>query len=209
MSTQNHITSRPKFPGPRFPASTENHTVRVSRECQSKLKTIPAAQVNALTCAAERRIRFDGLTKSILAEPDTPTVSLRPYHKGHSFGELGRGRLHSCSSNTARRGRQSFYHFHTMPPCATTYSLRHIHWGQSLPNPSVSPPYTRWMSLVPRSPVHPNFETRAVPFASISNLWSVRVNTFVANGSPATRQALGIGHVKLPPPFHGFAQRPK
>ena len=87
MSTQNHITSRPQFPAPRFPASTENHTARVSRECQSKLKTIPAAQVNALTCAAERRIGFDGLTKSILAEPDTPTVSLRPYHKGLSLGE--------------------------------------------------------------------------------------------------------------------------
>lgn len=26
--------------------------------------------------------------KSILAEPDTPTVSLRPYHKGLSLGEL-------------------------------------------------------------------------------------------------------------------------
>ena len=127
MSTQNHITSRPQFPDPRFPASTENHTARVSRECQSKRKTISAAQVNALTCAAERRIRFDGLTKSILAEPDTPTVSLRPYHKGLSFGELGRARLRSCSSNTARRGRQSFYHFHALPPCATTYSLRHIH----------------------------------------------------------------------------------
>ena len=38
LSTQNHITSRPQIPDPRFPASTENHTARVSRECQSRCR---------------------------------------------------------------------------------------------------------------------------------------------------------------------------
>ena len=60
---------------------------------------------------------------------------MRRGSRGGSRRSCGRAHLHTNTTSAARRDRQSFYHFHTMPPCATTYSLRHIHRGQSLPEP--------------------------------------------------------------------------